>query len=321
MSRPTLLPHLRPMWRSRTTVQLGTDPAHAVVLEFAATATARVLDLLDGSRSQAQVVRDAAAQGVPAEHVVAVIDALGRAGVLVPAHTLVPARLPEPTRRRLAAEAMSLAVNGVPYRRTPAQLLRQRAGARVWVGGDGPLRGPLVDTLRAAGIGQICAGGADGQAGARPPRDATFAVRLGPDLAPAALLARAYDRRSLAHLGVCLRGASVLVGPLVAARGSPCLNCLDLHRCDRDPAWPAIAAQVAAASTVHACATTTLLAGVAYAADEVLAHIDGRPVRTDGAVVEITSPSSQRRRSWHPHPDCDCSGRRQPHKARSELTR
>jgi hypothetical protein len=320
MSRPTLLPHLRPMWRDRTTLQLGTDPAHAIVVEFAAAATSRVLDLLDGSRTEAQVVRDAAAHGIPADHVLAVIGALGRAGALVAAHTLVPARLPEPARRRLVAEAVSLAVTGVPDGTTPAQLLRRRASARVWVGGGGPLRALLVDTLRAAGIGRVHAG-EPGEARTRPPRDATFAVRLGPDRAPAALLARAYERRCLAHLSVWLRDATVVVGPLVGPRDSPCLNCLELHRCDRDPVWPTIAAQLPGAASAAACAITTLLAGAAYAADEVLAHLDGRPVRTRAAVVEITSPRSTRRRSWNPHPDCDCSRRRQSHKSRSELIR
>lgn len=33
----------------------------------------------------------------------------------------------------------------------------------------------------------------------------------------------------------------VLVGPVVGVMSAPCLHCLDLHRRDRDPAWPALA--------------------------------------------------------------------------------
>ncbi|GGK65476.1 hypothetical protein GCM10011509_12150 [Ornithinimicrobium pekingense] len=33
----------------------------------------------------------------------------------------------------------------------------------------------------------------------------------------------------------------VVVGPVVGPGGGPCLHCLDLHRRDKDPAWPALA--------------------------------------------------------------------------------
>ncbi|GAA1034256.1 hypothetical protein GCM10009557_38430 [Virgisporangium ochraceum] len=103
----------------------------------------------------------------------------------------------------------------------------------------------------------------------------------------------------------------MLVGPLVPPSGSPCGSCLELHRRDRDSAWPQLAAQIATArDSVEVCGVTTALAGAAYAAEEVLRHIDGRPVRTVGAVVEISGPGTARRRTWPPHPWCDCSRRR-----------
>ena len=39
---------------------------------------------------------------------------------------------------------------------------------------------------------------------------------------------------------------------------------------------------------------------------EVLSYLDRRAVTTYGATVEITSPGESRRRSWDPHPRCDC---------------
>ncbi len=51
VGRLALVPGLRRLWRDRQTVQFGTDPRRAVVLEFADPALARVLDLLDGSRT------------------------------------------------------------------------------------------------------------------------------------------------------------------------------------------------------------------------------------------------------------------------------
>ena len=75
------------------------------------------------------------------------------------------------------------------------------------------------------------------------PGTATFAVLVG-FAAPAALTALSYGTRRLAHLAVTVRDGTVVVGPLVRPGRTPCLNCLDLHRRDRDPAWPAIAAQL-----------------------------------------------------------------------------
>src|SRR5437762_12169306 len=104
MSRPTLLPGLRRLWRDRHAVQLGTDPRRAVVLEFADPALARVLDLLDGSRTAPVVLRDAAAFGVTEPAATALLALLREGGLVVEAHTLVPSGLPEPVRRRLAPE-------------------------------------------------------------------------------------------------------------------------------------------------------------------------------------------------------------------------
>ncbi|RZU78003.1 hypothetical protein EV384_6749 [Micromonospora kangleipakensis] len=102
-----------------------------------------------------------------------------------------------------------------------------------------------------------------------------------------------------------------LVGPLVRPPVGPCLNCLDLHRVDRDPGWPALAAQLAADDADQACAVTTLLGAVAYAAAEALAHLDGGTPETLGCAVEVGGAGRFRRRVWSPHPSCECSrGRR-----------
>ncbi len=135
---------------------------------------------------------------------------------------------------------------------------------------------------------------------------ATFAVLVG-FAAPAELTALAYGRRRLAHLSVAVRDATVVVGPLVRPGVTPCLNCLDLHRQDRDPAWRVIAAQLSDGSD-HAepVAATTTLTATAYAADEVLTHIDGGTPTTVGTTVEIAGPASARRRRWTQHPRCGC---------------
>ena len=126
------------------------------------------------------------------------------------------------------------------------------------------------------------------------------------------LVARAYAQRGVAHITVAVRDGVVVVGPLVPPAGSPCLSCLDLHRTDRDPAWPSLAAQLATGSEQPlTCAATTRVTAAAYVADEVLAYLDGLPARTRGASVEVSGPDRFRRRTWPPHPRCDCRrGRR-----------
>jgi bacteriocin biosynthesis cyclodehydratase domain-containing protein len=99
----------------------------------------------------------------------------------------------------------------------------------------------------------------------------------------------------------------VVIGPFVPPAGSPCLACLDLHRGDRDPAWRALAAQLATGPPpLQACAATTSLIGVGYAVAEVLTYLDGGSPRTRGATIEIDGAGAERRRSWPTHPRCDC---------------
>jgi hypothetical protein len=352
MSRPALLPGLPLLWRDRHHLQAGTDPERALVLEFPVPALARVLDLLDGSRTEQRLERDAAALGIPATAVTELLASLRAAGLVVGAHTLQPGRLPEPTRRRLTAELAGLALartgTGAP---TPAEALRRRAAARVLVRGHSRLATPIAATLAAAGVGHVtplvdgrttladvAVGGLAPADASRPRADAaTDAVlRAAPDARvglltadratvivqaghaqPARLAALAGARRGVPTLAVEVREGVVVVGPLVPPSGSPCLRCLDLHRADRDAAWPRLAAQLAGAPDADLpCTTTTVLAATAFAAHEVLCCVDGLPPRTLGATVEISAPGVQRRRTWSPHPRCDCVGRGRRHHQR-----
>ncbi|WP_345628767.1 hypothetical protein [Rugosimonospora acidiphila] len=346
MDRPILLPGLRRLWRGQHSLQLGTDPRRAVVFDFVDPATARVLDLIDGSRGDTQIVREAAGFGVPTEAAEAFLAALTRAGLVVGARTLLPDNLIEPVRRRLVTEVAALAMAGSAAG-TPAEAVRRRAGARVRISGHGRLAAPIAAALAAAGVGHVDpalsgrvdvtdagVGGilptdtgrwrstAAGEAVARiapatdlrPLRDdaVTFAVHAGTHR-PAELTALAYARRRIPHLALDLRDGLAVVGPLVPPAGSPCLNCVDLHRRDRDPVWPALAAQLSTGGEIlQPCAVTTVLVAVGYAADEVLTFLDGGVPQTIGVTIEIAGPGRERRRTWPAHPRCGCARAAQP---------
>jgi hypothetical protein len=314
------------------------------MLELADPATARLLDLLDGSRTEVGLVREAIRLGISATDAVALLAALSNAGLVVDLHALYPVELPESARRRLVGEANALALDphsvpaGTP---TPAARLRRRQAAHVILTGASQLAVPIAAVLGAAGVGHVdpdVSGvtrlGDAAPAGLLPgdahrprgvaaaeavrraapdaqltplrPGTASFAVLAGFS-APAALTALAHASRRLAHLAVTIRDGIVVVGPLVRPGRSTCLNCLDLHRRDRDPAWPTVCAQLnTAADACEPVAAATLLVGAAYAAAEVLSYIDGGEPVTVGATVEIERPGRETRRQWAPHASCGC---------------
>ena len=322
-----------------------------MVLEFADPRCARLLDLLDGTLTETGLLRAAVRHGIETEQATVMLAELSRAGFVVDAHALHPAELPEPVRRRLDLETAALALPGPQGRgANPAATIRRRLAAQVLITGSSRLAVPIASTLASAGIGHVdpsvtgVARLADaGPAGLLPsdaqrprgvaaaeavrrvapdvqvaplrPARATFAVLVG-FAAPAALTALSYGSRRLAHLAVSVRDGTVVVGPLVRPGSTPCLNCLDLHRTDRDPAWRMVAAQLhTAPDSAEPVTAVTALTGAAFAAAEVLAHIDGRIPTTLGATVEIAGPGQSTRRRWSQHPRCGCRRR-----VRSRLT-
>ncbi|MEU8184420.1 hypothetical protein AB0B85_03750 [Micromonospora sp. NPDC049044] len=339
--RPTLLPGLNRLWRDRHTLQLGVSPGPAVLLELANPRAAHLLDLLDGRHSERAVLARAAADQVTGDDARSLLDALRAAGLLVPAHSLLPRDLAGPARVRLTAEAGALALAAARLPGTPAQVLRRRRAGRVVLTGSGALGGPLTVGLAQAGVGQVVPlltgpvrpvdlvgtgipaselghplapavraavdSGAPGT-NTQPVRAGRvdLVIQLGADRPPA-LLAAAFAQRRQPHLLVILREGVPVIGPLVCPPAGPCLHCVELHRADRDPDWPRLAAQLVAADPVAAGATGTLLAAIGYALAEALTQLDGGQPETLGAAVEITGAGRFRRRGWPPHPACECS--------------
>jgi hypothetical protein len=132
-------------------------------------------------------------------------------------------------------------------------------------------------------------------------------------------------------LPVEVREGTVVVGPMSIAGRPGCPACLDRHRTDRDPCWPALSAQLALARgwLASTAGVVQVWAAAAAAAAELLEHLDGRSLSGDGAATEpgfagwsaATGPVTARgysleldppgwswhRRFWGPHPECSCS--------------
>ena len=150
--RPVLSPAVRRLWRDPETLQLGRGPGTAVVLAGLDPAAAAVLALLDGTRDLDAVRREAVAAGCPAERADALLGLLQEGGLVVDAAERWPDRLDVAERDRLGADVASL---GLLHGGAGLAALRRRDAASVVVVGAGRVGAPLAALLAAAGVGTV----------------------------------------------------------------------------------------------------------------------------------------------------------------------
>lgn len=342
-ARPLLNRGLRRLWRDHETLQLGIEPRHAVVLRGVTRADERVLELLDGTRDVNTVVESAADAGVDELSCRRLLQLLLRAHALEDG-ALQP-RGNERERQRLAPDALSLAlVDRRPGVATAA--LSARAAATVAVHGLSRVGSTVAGLLAAAGVGRVLCSDARAvsaadltPAGAVEPSAtsrADDAVARGSERYGAGLLVAGVattptfaviapstavpspevmtNVRDVPHLLVHVRETSAFVGPLVVPGESTCWRCVQIARSDRDPAWPAIAAQLTGATPPvepSDIALASLAASLAVA--HTLAWLDREAVvraaqvpSIDGVVEFDLVDLRLRRRSLRAHPDCGC---------------
>lgn len=342
-ARPLLSPALRQLWRDHETLQLGIERQHAVVLGGLTPADERVLALLDGSHDVAAVIDAASSTGYDEMSTRRLLHLLMRAGVLDEG-ALQP-RSNERDRQRLAPDALSLAL----LDRRPgaaAQALAGRDAVTVAVHGVGRVGSTVVALLAAAGIGQVAcvdprpvyaadlspAGATEPTAQSRAD-DAVLRAReryaaarvvasepVSPALAIVAPTGSApapevmAKVREVPHLLVQVRETSAFVGPLVLPGRSACWRCVQIARSDRDPAWPAIAAQLTGSMPSVEPADVALASlAASLAVMHALAWIDRETVTRSGDVPSVNGlvefdlgDLRLRRRTLRPHPDCGC---------------
>ena len=326
--RPRLKSHVQPLRRSPGSIQLGLRPDAGVVLDGLSEAEMAAVEGLDGSMDIRTLYAVAAVAGIAAGRMSALIAVLDEDHLLVETTTdrssaLVP--IDEPRRHLLSRDARAVAeaydLPGDGYRHVTA-----RSTQHVVISGEGDLPCALADLLRVGGIGRVGVGPnavnmLDLEL--RTHQVGGTHARSGPPLQPDLVVLTAMGairpgagepwlRRGIPHLPLVVQGHRVQVGPLIAGGHGPCLSCLDLHRRDRDAAWPALLSQLTPRGPLLFDAPVGLestLTAMTAGAAAMIVHtcLDGQPVPC-GLSLEISLPWPMIQvRRWLSHPLCECA--------------
>jgi hypothetical protein len=332
-NRPRLKSHARPLRRGPGSLQIGLCPDAGVVLDGLSEAEIAMAESLDGSMDTPTLYAVAGAAGVAADRVSALIETLNEHHLLVDTATdrawlstlraqrLRPQR-PDATAMALSA-AYDLPGDGFDH-------IAARSTQHVVIGGEGDLPYALADLLRSGGIGRVSVGAQAANAldldlrgqrsGAGPAAfDRAPLPAAPPDLVVLAAMGALHAdtgepwlRRGIPHLPLVVQAHRVQVGPLITGGAGPCLSCMDLHRRDRDAAWPAVLSQLSPVwplrpeALVNAEVTLSTMS-IGVAAMIVHTCLDGQPVPDDVSLeLSLPWPAILSRR-WFPHSFCQCT--------------
>jgi bacteriocin biosynthesis cyclodehydratase domain-containing protein len=295
--RPLLRPGTHVLRRADGSLQLGLDPARAVVLDARPELRAA---LLDGSADEQDRV----------------VELLGSAGLLVDERTLMPLIGLDPGRRgsgigRTAGASLVRQAGPDASRRATT-----RSGCRVAVVGFGHPDGAdlpdrLVDLLSRSGLRRERPSPARSAASRSRHRRLGVLVGVGE---PDRELADGWMREQTPYVVVRLTEGRAVVGPFVVPGRTACLRCVDAHHTDADREWPLLVRQYAEATSRDRAdgapepVDPALAAlAVAWAARDLTSYVDGgRPSCWSSTLTIDHDLSTLETRSWLRHPECGC---------------
>ncbi len=321
--------------RARDRVQVGLDPATALVVDGLSDLAGAALLHLDGTTGRHDLLR-------AAPELATVLDTLHARGVLDDDGE-APA-LGSWRRARFAPDLAALAL-ATGSSAEAERVLARRARAAVVVRGSDRCAAYVATGLAAAGLGTVALDGPDRlteqhdvaavgpwepdapwreQVSEAVRRLGAHPVRVGGRPPVAVVVCAAADvdvpwtdpelcddllADGVVHLPVAVAGRAAHVGPTVVPGLTPCLWCLDLRASDADPAWPALADQVRLRHPVARAHDGVLAAAAAaIAVAQVVQLVDGAgEPSTYAHQVRLRSPDA--RPFEVPvvrHPACGC---------------
>ncbi|WP_035798174.1 ThiF family adenylyltransferase [Kitasatospora mediocidica] len=153
---PTLKTALSRAWRDHHTLQFGTAPERAQLVDRADDDFCAFLDLLDGSRDATALTAASEQLGLTPAYVAQALRSLEGAGLLDDALAVEAALAGHSPARRefLGPDLASLSLLH-PAPGAGARALRRRTRARVEVRGAGRIGAAVAATLAAAGVGTV----------------------------------------------------------------------------------------------------------------------------------------------------------------------
>lgn len=298
------------LWRGAGEVQLGPDPREAHILTGLSTPQQRFLEALaSGALVRAHEVSTAAALcGATDTEVLDVLTHLDERGLVRRPRSVSPA-----ARRASRLARAGVAVLGGSTLGLEIAVALALAG----VGGVELVdEGTVTEDDRAQGgyradaVGHPRSLAAVAELRAVAPRvrirvpEPDVVVLVEPRVA-VPFRSSGLQREDVTHLSVVPRENDVVVGPLVHPGRDACLRCLDLHRADADPAWPALAAQLAVSRPPRPPQALQHAAS-GLATTEVVQVLGGAESTLAGCTLQIGPGSVPALRTWTTHPSCGC---------------
>jgi bacteriocin biosynthesis cyclodehydratase domain-containing protein len=289
--RPILRPGTHVLQRGAGELQVGLDPASALVLPDSP-AVRESLRLLTSSA-------DLDAYADPAT-----VDLLAGHDQLIDERDLMPLLTQGDLAPHTAAALARVHGTDVSTVRSSRQRFRTTTRTFGHPSGSG-LRDRFLSLTGAAGI-----------------REATSRRTAPPDCGvllgvgePDRDLLDAWTRAGTPYLLVRLTEGRAVLGPFVVPGSTACLRCVDAHCTDADPSWPLLVRQYAASAARDRAdgapePVDPLMASLAlsWAARDLATYVDGKRPSTWSATVTL-DPGLTRieTRSWLRHPGCGCS--------------